>query len=169
MEDEFQKIFGSMEDALDYEAPADVKESFNENLRGTFERALEDASSIDDMWTVFREHMTSVLLDRAVIREPLQAARTQLVAHLWHHERSVLIERAAIRLAQSNHSAVVDSAVRHLLSVPSLRKMLEEMAIDEISKELRPKIHAQLTAELKVDPSLIDEVKREIKRKIMDL
>lgn len=169
MEDEFQRIFYDMEAELDYEAPADVKETLNAELRATFERALDDVSSINDMWAVFREHVTTALLDRAVIREPLQAARTQLVAHLWHHERGVLIDRAAIRLAESNHSAVVDAAVKQLLSVASSREILEQMAIDELSKELRPKVYAKVVADLKADPVVIDEVKRELKRTIMGL
>jgi hypothetical protein len=169
MQDEFAKLFDGVEADLDYEAPGDVKETLREELRAALEQAIEDTSSIDEMWSVFRDHLTDALLESSIVQEPLQSARTQLVAHLWAHERGTLIERAAAHLANRNHAGVVSAAANLLLSQSETRQLIERKAIELIAQELRPKVREQLVAELKNDPAVMDEVKRELKRKLLDI
>lgn len=169
MQDDFAKLFDGIESNLDYEAPGDVKESLRAELRAALEQAIEDTSSIDEMWSVFREHLTDAILERTIVQEPLQSARAQLVSHLWASERGTLIERAAAHLATRNHAAVIRAAANLLLAQAETRQTIERRAMEIIAQELRPIIREQLVAELKSDPVVMDEVKRELKRKLLDI
>lgn len=169
MQDEFSKLFDGIEPELDYDTSTDLQESLRENLRSALEQAIEDISSIDDMWSTFRDHLTDALLERSMVQEPLQSARVHLLAHLWTTERSTLIERAAVHLAKSNSSAVVNAAANLILSQPETRAHAETLAIARLSEELRESVRATLIVDLGRDPTVIDEVKRELKRKLLDM
>jgi hypothetical protein len=165
----FDELFDDIDSALDYDAPEDAKELLRENLRAALDEALDDVASIDDLWSIFREHLTTALMERRLVQVPMREMRREILASLYATEKSVILAKAAEHVAANHRTEVFHAATRLFLEDQGNRREAELHARQLLVDELRPRIVEELKSELRKDEQVMREVKAELKRQIMGL
>lgn len=165
----FDELFDDFDKALDYDAPEGAKELLRENLRAALDEALDDVTSVDELWSVFREHLTAVLMERRLVQIPMRQLRREILQSLNAQERSMILSKAAQHVAENHRTEVFQAATRLFLEDQQNRRDVELHARQLLVSELRPRVVDELKIQLRSDEGVMREVKSELKRQIMGL
>lgn len=140
-------------------------------LQETLADALANTESLDAMWEVFRTEM----IRRQYVhftRELCQTTRSEVYARIVDKEYGLLRAEAVRRLLSDEHHSLRAEARNQLKSelesdaqIAELKQSIET----RLEAELRPVVESSIRAELVANPHFIEEVKTELKKKILGL
>ena len=165
--DKFEEIFSSRD--FGFNASREVDDIMRENRREALQEALSRVYDLDDCWEVFRQSITETIIDDAITRQVIYDSRMQIGRAIVESEYDKILKMAADGMMKSYRSEVVKEAARQLLEDPDEISDIKNVAVTLLRAELREDIQQELRESLKSDPTIIDEVKRELKRQIMGL
>lgn len=159
----FNEIFDDADFAFD--PTIEVEGELRDGRRAALEDALSRVDDLDDCWTVFRQAVTESILDSVVVKEVVSSSRKQVARSILASEYDRLVNIAANKLISRDRATVLTEAAKLMLLEPSAQSEAKHLAVALLRDQLRTEVREQL----KADPAFVDEVKRELKRKIMGI
>lgn len=159
----FDEIFDDADFAFD--PTIEVEGELRDGRRAALEDALSRVDDLDDCWTVFRQAVTESILDSVVVKEVVSSSRKQVARSILASEYDRLVNIAANKLISRDRATVLTEAAKLMLLEPSAQSEAKHLAVALLRDQLRTEVREQL----KADPAFVDEVKRELKRKIMGI
>jgi hypothetical protein len=163
----FDEIFDDADFAFD--PTIEVEGELRDGRRAALEDALSRVDDLDDCWTVFRQAVTESILDSVVVKEVVSSSRKQVARSILASEYDRLVNIAANKLISRDRATVLTEAAKLMLLEPSAQSEAKHLAVALLRDQLKTEVRTEVREQLKEDPAFVDEVKRELKRKIMGI
>jgi hypothetical protein len=159
-----------------------VEAAANRALRTALAHVKEHALSISDFWDVFAEFTTRHqyerfidLLSEGMKNDLREAIRQEYSAELRREARDELVRQIKEEFEAQIYDEISES-IRDEIAEELRENLTPEVEVSlraEVKSELKAEIRAQVEAELKVElmsnPDFVEEVKKDIKRKLFGL
>ena len=140
-------------------------------LRETLSAALDGASTINELWGIFREVLTQYQYS-LFVASLNDTTRREIYAKVYDNEYSQLRRLAIKKIIEDEGESLREQAINQIKAelqdedeIIAMQEELESRLIDE----MRPDIEEQLRTELKSDPQFLEKVKLELKKAILGL
>lgn len=140
-------------------------------LQETLADALANTESLDAMWEVFRSEMVRRQYVHFT-RELCQTTRSEVYARIVDKEYGLLRAEAVRRLLSDEHDSLRAEAlskIKEKLESDAQIAELRQSIQTRLETELRPVVEQSIRSDLMANPSFVEEVKAELKKRILGL